>query len=610
MPVLLSQIPAMLLAIFVVSGLVGTAGFLTARLNGKNRDDGQLDHIAWVFVLLFILCAVIATRTWLTNPWVERVCLLLLAPGSFLAAKHLLIQLSRPEWKRSRLARWFTLVTLFALTLDLLYAAIPLYRYDQWTYHLVIAKWISLSGSLTPPVTYDHIFFTGNYEFTGLLARAFSDSDTFQQGFQNSLSWLLVVLPAVLLSIFRRNSSAFGIAAAGSFALLCVFGSGDHQALINAKPDYILMLVAMLLLIFAVGGRRYLHPALAGFLVTASLGFKITWLHFAACTPFLVWAALRGQRRRDAGKFIVGCVLAIPSLIPWALKNWQFFRNPLHPAQSKLFSSSIWSPMLNEYWRGIAMKPVDAPDWIVNFFKIASGLPLRWGITGAMAAAIIFLARSGPRKSSTKQRGWDGFVLCLLAYVTVWGSFYNAEIFNRFVAAAFAFPLVIIWWWGRSLPLNARTTFLLLLPFLVHGQIEVTIPKLVRAAGYTWPYFAEGEKGPLSKIPEMLEIRKDRAIHFPEARYTEATLLSDFAFNYYSPSAFWIASDPVTWWQMNHAGIDPFDGDGMDFLKKMDIRYVWVVDPDIFAKAPPALQRTIPHLELIGSRIGKLYRVK
>jgi hypothetical protein len=395
-----------------------------------------------------------------------------------------------------------------------------------------------------------------------------------------------------------------------AFALLCVFGSGDHEALINAKPDYVLMMVALLLLIFATDSTL-LSPMLAAFLLVAGLSFKITWLHFAVCGPIIVWGALGKGLYKDWPKILLGGILAAPCLAPWAIKNWQFFKNPLHPAQSKLFSSTLWNPMLDQYWQEITLKPHGFKAFVQNFFEATIGLPDRWGWLCLVLAGFIYLAWKSALIKPPVKRAHVAFLLCLFTYLGVWGFFYNAHIFNRFVAGAFAFPIAVIYLLSRDLAASKVIPFLMVIPFVTYGQIEVTLMKLKQAASSSFEDLANSaDKGPLQKVPDLLQIAADRLQKFPNAAFTQSTILSDFAFNYYGPSAFWVASDPVTWWHLEHSGIDPIQGDGLEFLRKMDIRYVWVVDPEVFKKAPPALQNVIERLEPMPSRLGRLYFVK
>lgn len=608
MPVLLSQIPAVVLALFVASGLWSGAGAFSQRF--KSQTPRLLDRIAWFYILLFTMSACLATRVWVNSRVVEWsvLILLLVANIRLLRARAFDVRKIFPTLKTP--AGCVLVLLLTALLLDCLYAGLPLYRYDQWTYHLVVSKWISKMGSLTGPVTYDHIFFTGSYEFLGLLARALSDSDTFQQGFQNSLSWLLVSVPAVQLFGAGTKKNPMAVISSLCFALLCIFGSGDHEALINAKPDYVLMMVALTLLLFAADGTR-LTTALASFLFVAGLSFKITWLHFAVCGPIIMWGALGKNVFKEWPKVLMGGTFALPCLAPWAIKNWQFFHNPLHPAQSSLFSSTLWNPMLETYWRGITLKPEGLTAFVANMASALASLPGRWGWTCLILVGLAVLnwRRTSLINSELKRVSWI-FSLCISAYVGVWGVFYGAHIFNRFVAAAFAFPIAVVWLSTRNLAASRLVPLLMIIPFFIHGQIEVTMKRLIEASKGTFEEMAStAEKGPLKKIPDLLQLAAERQKALPDAAYTHASLLSDFAFNYYGPSAFWIAADPVTWWHVEQAGIDPVSGDGMAFLRKMNIRYVWIVEPDIFSQSPPALQNVISQLEPLPSRLGRLYKV-
>lgn len=591
-----------LLALFVFAGLYGLARLLSSK-------QRPLDSVAWIYVLLFSMSAFLATRAWVTSPTVEWGCLTVLMFGSVRTARDIASILKNSQARQSKWLRALGTLIIAALVLDFLYAGLPLYRYDQWTYHLVVAKWISQMGSLTLPVTYDHIFFTGSYEFLGLLARAVSSSDTFQQGFQNSLSWLLVAVPAALIfKAFRSNGSSTWLASM-AFSAAIVFGSGDHEALINAKPDYVLMMVALLLILFMMVGPGLISSSMAGFLLVAGLSFKITWLHFALCAPFVFWFGLIGAPKKNMGTFFGGGIAGLLCILPWAFKNWQFFKNPLHPIQSMIFQSSLWNPQLDAYWQRITMKPRSPGEFTVNFFESIANLPVRWALLVTVLLGVIAIRWRQQKSSGLKGFPWLGFGLSLLAYLVGWGIFYNAEIFNRFVAASFAFPIALILWQARTASPNSLYVLILMIPFLLQGQLEVTISRLAKAATTPWPEFAQGEKGPLQLIHDLTAISEDRKQRFPDAKYTEAALLSDNPFNYYGPSVFWIAHDQFTWINMEQAGIDPVTGDGFKFLEKMNIRYVWIVNTDEFKGAPPALQSLISKLEPIPSRIGQLYRV-
>jgi len=609
LPVLLDQLPAILFAMFVIAGLSGLASS-ASRIFARKSTPAMFDFIGYFYAVLFVMCAALTLRTWVSNIFIEWTCLIMLGCGFLIAVGKFWSEIPSFIKPLPKPVRWLLLGILTVLSLDLLYASLPLYRYDQWTYHLVIAKWISKLGHLNPPVTYDHIFFTGSYEFLGLLARAISASDTFQQGFQNSLTWFLVVITAFIIFQAGRPRSGLLTNTSLAFSMLILFGTGDHEALINTKPDYILMMVGFLLIAFMIGGQGILSPGLAGFLLSAGLSFKITWLHFVTCAPFLIWGSLRGEFKKNFTKFLIGGLLALPCHGPWAIKNLQFFGNPLHPAQTSLFKSSLWGPELADYWQAIMHRPENIKAFISNFFEILWAIPLRYGSLGVSLFFVGVMLWRTAREKSWQGFPWAAFILSFLTYLLTWGLFFYANIGDRFVACVYIFPIALIWWWSRFLPANNFLALVLMVPFFINGQIEVTIWHLAKAAVRNWPEFAAGETGPLQKISDLMAITDDRKKMFPAAKYNEAILLSDFQFNFYGPSTFWSIAEPITWIQVEREGIDPIKGDGMAFLEKMDIKYVWIVNPKVFAKGPPALQHVISNLDPLPSKIGQLYRVK
>jgi hypothetical protein len=609
-------------ALLVVGGLWGAADFFHKSLRMSAPQKSPLEKIAWFYVLLFIMATSLATRAWIKSIFVEWTIILVILWFNFCSMKSTIQGL-----KDFRLFHQKPMTMLYAvigtvLVVDFFYASLPLYRYDQWTYHLVIAKWISKMGSLTPPVTYDPIFFTGSYEFMGLLARAISGSDTFQQGFQNSLSWLLVVFPAVALFRTSQERSGPWLVGGLAFATFCIFGPVDHEAVINAKPDYVLMMIALVLMISAQGGRLALSPWLVGFLLVAGAGFKLTWIHFSLCTPVIIWGTFGRNLKNKIPAILGGSISALLCLGPWTLKNWLYFKNPFHPVQSRFFKSSIWGPQLSEYWHDIAKKPETVIDFMANMLQIIASLPGRWMIA---EIAIIFAAivtwRSKTNQDLTENTDkqaprprWDIILGCFVSYLCTWGFFYGAGISSRFVSSAFSFVLVLVWLLIPRLMSQPRLTkislMLMLLPALAYSQLEVSTWHLLEAARKTFNQISLDDPSPLGKVPDLLSISEHRQTNFPDASYTEATLLSDFGYNYYGPSAFWPAFEPIFWWHLDHAGFDSKNGDGLAFLRKLNIRYVWIVNSDHFKQLPPAITSVVEQLKPLPSRQGKLYLIE
>jgi hypothetical protein len=618
-PLVFPQILASLLALFVALSLCGYGLRVAALLHRAPGASGRLDSVAGTYAALMLLSAFLAIRSGLNAPWIERGLLVVLTPGFF----------SMIRWVRGlgadrvKFGPWVLLV-MFGIGVEVLYAALPLYRFDQWTYHLVVAKWVALDGNLGLPVVNDSIFFTGNYEFLGLLARAVSSSDTFQQGFHNSLSLLLIVVPSMIffLGFNPLGKERFGlniVVLAAAFALWVVFASGDHEALISSKPDYIIMMSALVCLAFVAFGSQMVSPLLVGFLLVGSLAYKITWLHFALCSPVIAISCYLEWKKGHGGLtgllwLVCGGALAVPVLLPWMIKNWYYFENPLHPAQTPFWQSSIWGPRFDEYWRGIASKPEGLKNFGLNFFGILKSLPGRWWLflTGVILILMSRFWRSRNSQLTDDVKGalsvsWWGLLACFCVYLASWGLFYKAQIYNRFVSPFFSFSILLICWMVWTAASRRVAMVILLMPFFAESQLEVSLGKIWRATTHDWESFATSIDGPIEKVPQMLKLAEDRKVRFPGASYAEATILSDFVFGFYGPAAVWQAADRLTYWQLERVGVDPEDGDGLEFMRIMNIRYVWVVEPDRFMMAPPALQKVLPRLTRIPSDVGTLF---
>lgn len=623
MPVLLTQLPSAFLALFVIGGLWGGAQVMLQGFSSKSQACKELDKLAWFYVLLFVMAACLATRAWFKTSLIEWSFLGLLLAGNLLSLKSISEALASFKWASSRPMKVIFGVVTLVLLVDFLYASLPLYRYDQWTYHLVIAKWISKMGSLSPPVTYDPIFFTGSYEFLGLLARAASSSDMFQQGFQNTLSWLLVLMPAVVIFLSQAEKSLSSLLAALSFSLFAIFGPLDHEAVINAKPDYVLMMIGLLLILSSQSSKLSLSPFLMGFLLVAGVSFKLTWIHFAFCGPVILWAAFGRDLKKKFLPIMAGGVAALICLLPWIFKNIEYFNNPFHPVQTSLFKSSIWSPELAAFWQAVTMKPESLAGFLTNMlFSLKSLLIDRW-ILGNLAvlllASFLWLARrqrffkeNVAAQNKVMRPGF--FLACFIVYLVTWGLFYGSGVYNRFVSPGFSFVLCLVILLSQILvripAFSLAAVLAPLLPLMGNGQLEVSSREIFKASHQTLDDMSRDASGPLSKVSDLMAIGEDRKVRYPNASYTEATLLSDFSYSYYAPSAFWPAAEPVIWWHLRQAGVDPVTGDGVQFLRAKNISYVWFVDSEKFKELPPAIKNVTDRLKPLPSKLGKLYLVE
>lgn len=601
MPTILISIAAFASCAVFFAGL-----FAPWFLFGSHKS--VVEKLALGYSTLLLVCGVLSARFWWNSPLIVGIIAAVAALSATVCGYKLISQLLVEDkvldWFKSYSSYLKTAFLLLALYLivDGIWATLPLYRYDQWTYHLVVSKWIDLLGTLQPPVAYDHIFFTGTYELLGLLPRFFSQNDAFQQGFQNGLSWCLVVFPAIILAGALTKGSNLQKILALLFAGLVLFASGDHEALVSAKPDYILMMVALLLLINVCIANRddiKMRPTTAGFLIAGMLSFKITWLHFAlAFSLFLFWHFWRTLGRRGVLGLVFGGLIGTIVVLPFLIKNWLIFANPLHPAQSSIWHSSLWNPELTVYWQNVTHKPVSAIEYARMFCETVVGLPGRWTWLLFVTAGLLVINGKNSIKHTFRSHYANFSPLMffgpLCVYLCIWGLFYGSSIFNRFVSPVFAFGLVF-----TVVPLLNQIrlkeiAFLMTVPLLLNGQIEVSLKRIWDARVRTVSeYHDHMAKSPAGNNIVLRAIAEHRSQFHAGAGYDQAILLSDYPFNFYGPSQFFIATDPVTLWHLTSRRIDPIHGCAKTFFENVDIRYIWVHDSETLKKWPLSLQNVL-----------------
>jgi len=592
------------------------------------RPRSTLDGVAKFYLVIASLAALLSLNIWWPMLWLAGVIWLTLAAGCwFLLARCRLVV---PLFLKDYFEAAFTIRLLFftllvVLLTDALAAGLPLYRYDQWSYSLIISKWIAHLGTLAPPVTDDHIFFTGIYEYLGILARFLSTSDAFQQGFQNALSFWLVALPAAALSFESKKPSLKHVTAAAAFIAIVVFGTGDHQGLVNAKPDFVNMMIAccLMLSLFRRNCEQKIAPELIGALYVIGLAFKFTWVHFIlASAPVIIGDLIVGSRRstspissalKGLASMCWGAALAIPILSPVLIKNFFVFGNPFHPAQTPLASSVIWNDRMAAYWKYIMGKPDSVFGFIENLVTTINTIPVRLQITLpviiVLSCAFLWQARSAVQQRSGLVRVW-ALIIVLLLYVITWGFFYTGKTSDRFVSPLhgmmLAFILVI---WSR-VTFSALLILLTVTPALLVSQFEVSLYEISMAFSRNTAEFHDAFKNSPSAGNKYLRaIASHRTANYPDARFNQSVLMSDFFYSFYGASQNYPANAAIAWWTLSSNGIDPDQGCAKDLFKKRDIRYVLaIVDPGL-SSWPGAVSRMVDSMSEIPIDGGKLWYV-
>ncbi len=592
------------------------------------RPRSTLDGVAKFYLVIAILAALVSLNVWWPMLWLAGIIWLILVLGGLalvVKSRRTAPQFLKIYSESGRPIRLLFFVLLIVLLTDALAAGLPVYRYDQWSYSLIVSKWVAQLGTLAPPVTDDHIFFTGVFEYLGLLARVLSGSDAFQQGFQNSLSFWLVALPAAVLSFESKNISLKHVTTALAFMAIVVFGTGDHQGLVNAKPDFVNMMIAccLMLSLFRRDSEQKIAPELIGALYVIGLAFKFTWVHFIlASAPVIIGDLIVGSRRsniplpstlKDLARMCWGAALALPILSPVLIKNFLVFANPLHPAQTPLASSVIWNDRMAAYWKQVMDKPDSVSGFIENLLTTINLIPVRFQVTLpviiVLSFAFLWQGRSTVQQRSGLVRGW-ALVLVLLLYVITWGFFYTGKTSDRFVSPLhgmmLAFILVI---WSR-VTFNALLISLTVTPALLVSQFEVSLYEISLSFSRNTAEFHDAFKNsPAAGNKYLRAIASHRASNYPDARFNQSVLMSDFFYSYYGASQNYPANAAIAWWTLSSNGIDPDQGCAKDLFKKRDIRYVLaIVDPRL-SSWPAAVSRMAESMTEIPIERGKLWYV-
>jgi len=610
-----------------VSSLVavlGASGLVIALM----RPRSTLDGVAKFYLVIAVLASLLSLNIWWPMLWLAEVVWATLVVGClFLLARCRLVV---PLFLKDYFEAAFTIRLLFFILLvvlltDALAAGLPLYRYDQWSYSLIISKWIAHLGTLAPPVTDDHIFFTGIYEYLGLLARFLSTSDAFQQGFQNSLSFWLVALPAAVLSLESKNTSLKHVTAAAAFIAIVVFGTGDHQGLVNAKPDFVNMMIAccLMLSLFRRDSEQKITPELIGALYVIGLAFKFTWVHFIlASAPVVIGDLIVGSRRstrpvssalKGLASICWGAVLALPILSPVLIKNFLIFANPFHPAQTPLGSSVISNDRMAAYWKYIMDKPDSVSGFIDNLLTTINTIPVRLQITlpviMVLLGALLWQARSAVQQRSGLKRIW-ALIIVLLLYILTWGFFYTGKTSDRFVSPLHGMMLALILVVWSRVRFSTLLILLTVTPALMVSQFEVSLYEISLSFSRNTAEFHDAFKSsPSAGNKNLRAIASHRAANYPDARFNQSVLMSDFFYSFYGASQNYPANAAIAWWTLSSNGIDPDQGCAKDLFKKRDIRYVLaVVDPSL-SSWPAAVSRMVGSMMEIPIERGKLWYV-
>jgi hypothetical protein len=510
----------------------------------------------------------------------------------------------RVDWKPSFRARIFGIVFLvIPLFIYVYWAALPLYRYDQWNYHLVVGKWLAQNGTLLSLIADDHIYFTGFYEYFLYLFRFFSSNDLVVQGATNVFSFLLFITLSARICFYVLNQSNVAtiknfkqseseilkVIFSIGFAMALFFSTPHREALINAKPESFLTPLALFFTWSAWKmGRTSLQSAfLTGFLSVFPLSIKITWIHVSASIVlasflFKIW-------KKDLSlilvkRYTIGAFLGLIFCLPVLGKSFVFFGNPIHPAQF-IFKSSRWSDFMALHW----LRDNQPARDLDQYLRIVGNLPYAWleriGLLLA-ASCVVYLVS---RRWQIKQYELLKFtLLTILIFSIVWPLVGNPVIQPRYAIASMGIvcPFLITEVWQRSSQSKFGLCLAYLLIFGVSSSVEVKIKQLKNSwQSFTINQYYENLGKPYEAYFKADVVNQHRHL-MGFTGLQNGTVLSDTPLRYFYNSAMFRAEyydyeyEKKLFLNQNQGSCE------IDFLRSLNIRYLvkWNVSEYPFSK--------------------------
>ena len=422
----------------------------------------------------------------------------------------------------TKAVRYFSYFTLGLLILS---AAIPRRRYDQWNYHLSVPKWVMDLGGLPSNIFNDHLYFSGSYEYFAGIFRIFSSHDIFIQSATSALTFLLVSgLSSFLLVYFF--SSRFKLESLKDkwllflgFFLLTALSPWDRECLYSAKPDYLLIPLT----ITVVGLITWLLTSppsdssraevqlkhikmnlsdtsfLLGFMLSAGVALKITWIHFAlSCVLGGGMFIIISRNRTQINWFGLAVGLIAGALIPVPViaKNYIYFADPLYPAATPGFASGYRLPYVDHYWLQNSRPPRSWAAVLDFFVRLPMVLLTNYGFL----LIAIFISGLSSRKTLRSVLQVKKIVVflnrpsiyILFFYILLWPLLHRVDIFPRFIIPIVA---VLVWEIAFHAKSLKRIYLAALFLFFTQANPNILLRDVFRALATEKHFYAKASEG-------------------------------------------------------------------------------------------------------------------
>lgn len=594
------QLLAIVLALPVVGGLVGIF----------HRSGGKL----WPFFYLIFLFSVAGLQTWqapFEARWLGHGALGLILIFSFFGLPHLarvFRDFKRNELDPSlstlnRFPRFVFYVLAVSLCIEILFAAFPGYRYDQYNYHLVTPKLVALYGKLPPYMGTDHTHFTGAWEYFFTSFRSLLSNDLLIQTCTTTFTFLSYVVPAsAFLWQLARPQRWLALWFVGLPAVV-IYAHTEIEPIISAKPDFVLVASALAII---AAQQLSLRPRMffSFFFLAAGISFKVTWFHAAAALGLGVLLCLWGGRHKYTAaewfrlgfvSAIGGALLAAASVAPVFYKNILIFGNPIHPTQAGPFKSAVATESFLTYWEGISRRPSGLSATVVNIAKVfprdAVLMAPLWPLLllcGFYAFRVLRTASiNAPKRSIIPLKHHMPWLVAWGSYLLLWGVILRFDIFNRFVAVVCVFPLLLIARFARYIPTATLLAAGLLAPFAINASTEVKVRRMWKGAMQSYDEYSRENFSPsLQDFREARIIEEHAQVRLGKIWSNACNIFSNKPNHYFYNTRFTAFDDQNFEYHVKAFGREVFEKCPWAYFKQIKACYLIATHEYEFAQWP------------------------
>lgn len=501
-------------------------------------------------------------------------------------------------------------ISLAVLLVDFLYAAFPDYRYDQWSYHLLVGKQIVRGGQLSTPILYDHIYFSGIYEYLTVIPRLFWDDDIFAHCFSNAFSYLAFVLPFCGLIYLFVDEYKLPRRLTVLMACAFFFSIPDHEVLLSSKPDSLLIAFGFAGFYTVVTRKitdTWRYGLLAFFLI-APVAFKLTYIHFAV-SMVVGFATLVLFRRMPIklSSLTVGAAGGILVTVPYFFKNIKFFGNPVHPIQAGFLNSLYWGSDFDRYWKEVSGRASSLKEYVTTLINLPESL-LQLGIWFIALAVILSIVCVKARRNAqyVKKDQLMMTTVCI-CFVLLWPLLFGDHIFARFLYPIIGlFVVLAMNVMSRSHTL-LRLAAVLMIPVVLNSSMEVKLFRMQSAFASADAYFNNGRMPHKHYLIDQ-EVNAHKQQHFPAAGYGEKRVLTDSAIGYFLDSERLDYGSPDYHYHLARVSVTGKEQNSCiwDLVDELDIRYLRTIYRP-FSDWPNELQTVITAAKNFGTVGGLRY---